>query len=411
MNGWALFNQHGISDVIEDQKRKIGPRVLEIPANKILNASEYDLVQALVQEAWMDVPVINEEGIYIEQAEETQVDVSMDPARIIHDRSHPFYVTGHETTIAVPFTGDSDFFQVQPNRFSLSPPHAEIRGDALLLRYVTTNQDGAAIRAKYLAAVSEIKEYLRRLSEVVDPHNQGLETLISTAVRARKAKLLADANMVEAIGLPLNRREGVSATYTVPVRRRVPKVEEIVVTDAFQPEPTLAMAEYEEILQIIKNMATVMELSPGAFLELDEESLRFHFLVQLNGVYQGQATGETFNSEGKTDILIRVKGRNVFISECKFWDGEKLFLETIDQLLEKYLTWRDTKVAVVIFNRNADFDAVLGKVVEVVPNHPCFKRAAGVLDETTFRYVFKQPANPNREIILTVMAFNVPQAA
>jgi hypothetical protein len=28
-----------------------------------------------------------------------------------------------------------------------------------------------------------------------------------------------------------------------------------------------------------------------------------HFLVQLNGQYEGQATGETFNFEGKTDMI------------------------------------------------------------------------------------------------------------
>jgi hypothetical protein len=43
--------------------------------------------------------------------------------------------------------------------------------------------------------------------------------------------------------------------------------------------------------------------------------------VQLNGQYQGQATGETFNHVGKTDILIRHENKNVFVAECKFWGG------------------------------------------------------------------------------------------
>jgi hypothetical protein len=40
-----------------------------------------------------------------------------------------------------------------------------------------------------------------------------------------------------------------------------------------------------------------------------EEDLRQHFLAQLNGHFEGSATGETFNYEGKTDILIRERGR------------------------------------------------------------------------------------------------------
>jgi hypothetical protein len=72
--------------------------------------------------------------------------------------------------------------------------------------------------------------------------------------------------------------------------------------------------------------------------------------AELNGVFKGQATGETFNFQGKTDILIRVDEKNVFIAECKFWKGEKVFIGTIDQLLS-YLSWRDTKAAVIVFRK------------------------------------------------------------
>jgi hypothetical protein len=140
---------------------------------------------------------------------------------------------------------------------------------------------------------------------------------------------------------------------------------------------------------------------------MGEEDLRSHFLVQLNGAFKGQATGETFNFQGKTDILMRFEGKNVFIAECKFWKGEKSFLETLDQLLS-YLSWRDTKAAVLIFNRNADFSAVLAKIRETAPKHPLFKRDGGASGASAFRYVFAQPNDRNREIILTVLAFDIP---
>jgi hypothetical protein len=259
------------------------------------------------------------------------------------------------------------------------------------------------------AFLTEIKEYLGWLEEAVTPYNNQLEEQVRAQVKARKDRLLADANMTAAIGLPMKKREGVPITYAVPVKKRVPKIEEIKIAGAFRPEPVLAMAEYEEILRIMKNMALVMERSPHEFAGMGEETLRSHFLVQLNGAYEGQATGETFNFEGKTDILIRVDGKNVFIAECKFWKGEKAFLETIDQLLS-YLSWRDTKTAVVVFNRNAGFSAVLAKIADIAPKHPNFKRDLGKSDESTFRYVFGQPGDANREIMLTVMAFDIPTA-
>jgi hypothetical protein len=72
------------------------------------------------------------------------------------------------------------------------------------------------------------------------------------------------------------------------------------------------------------------------------------------------------------------------------------------------LSWRDTKAAALVFNRNADFSAVLAKIRETVPNHPLLKRDRGASGESVFRYVFAQPNDSNREIILTVLAFDIP---
>jgi hypothetical protein len=127
----------------------------------------------------------------------------------------------------------------------------------------------------------------------------------------------------------------------------------------------------------------------------------------LNGHYEGGATGETFNYEGKTDILIRVQGKNIFIAECKYWSGPKKLRETIDQLLS-YSSWRDTKVAIIIFNRKKNFSAVLDSIPPIVDAHPNCKRFIGRQSETNFRYTFAHRDDPNRELTLTVMAFDVP---
>ena len=76
----------------------------------------------------------------------------------------------------------------------------------------------------------------------------------------------------------------------------------------------------------------------------------------------------------------------------------------------RYLSWRDTKTAVILFNRNADFTVVLAKIAETGPKHPNFKRDLGKSDESTFRCVFVQPNDTNREISLTLMAFDIPTA-
>lgn len=191
------------------------------------------------------------------------------------------------------------------------------------------------------------------------------------------------------------------------MRRKISSIIPAASLATYKPELVLADTNYEHILTIMQNMAQVMERSPSAFHHMGEEDLRSHFLVQLNGHYEGQATGETFNSQGKTDILIRSDGRNIFIAECKVWGGPKRLLETIDQLLS-YSSWRDTKTAVVLFNRNQDFSKVLDTIPETTRQHPQYKRDLSNPSETEFRYVFSNRDDQNRELFLTIMAFNIP---
>ena len=166
--------------------------------------------------------------------------------------------------------------------------------------------------------------------------------------------------------------------------------------------------EYERILKIISNMTLAMERSPKTFKGLDEEKIRDFFLVFLTGHYEGQAMGEAFNFEGKTDILVRHNNKNLFIAECAFWDGEKYFTEKIDQLLG-YVCWRDTKTSVLIFNKNKDFSNVIKQIPEIVKNHPNFKRQLEYKSENGFKFILNHRDDKNKELYLTVLAFEVPQ--
>ena len=227
-------------------------------------------------------------------------------------------------------------------------------------------------------------------------------------VNARREKLLKDQGLAAGLGYPLRPRQDAPQTYIAPsVRRKTTPSQPPAAATRFVPEPTLEMQQYEHILSVMLNMVAVMERSPKAFREMQEEDLRQHFLVQLNGHYEGQATGETFNFEGKTDILIRVDGKNIFIAECMLWRGPESVKKKIDQLFG-YTSWRDTKTALLIFNRERNFSAVLAKIPEIVESHPNFKRRLLYPSETGFRFILHNRDDKNRELTLTVLAFEVP---
>jgi hypothetical protein len=164
---------------------------------------------------------------------------------------------------------------------------------------------------------------------------------------------------------------------------------------------------HERVLNILSSMATYIERTPRTFLNLDEPAIRNLFLTQLNGHFGGCATGETENGNGKTDILVRVKNRNVFIGECKFWDGRKKFDETIDQLLE-YLTYRDRRCAILVFNRQKNTTSVADRMHEAMKDRKEFVEVVEEQSRGPWRYYFRAPGDPERRILITTLLFDIP---
>ena len=76
-----------------------------------------------------------------------------------------------------------------------------------------------------------------------------------------------------------------------------------------------------------------------------------------------------------------------------------------------YTSWRDTKTAIVIFNRQKNFSRVLKVIPEIMAAHANFRRALHPVSDSDFRYIFAHRDDPNRELTLTVLAFDVPRPA
>ena len=404
-----LFRVHDWHAVEHGQRQALQDEVAGLDADRLLNTSVSDLTNYLVEKFRIDVPVLHEDDIVVDQ-HETKIDVSRDQQRFISDRSRPYYVAGSQIDVEIPFSGEAAAFAIRPSTYSLNPPRAQVRGSVVTFALVGTSLTADEVRREIQQTITNIKSHLANLRANADALNSHLPEEARRAIEARREKVLANRNTVAALGFKMKTREGAAKTYVpTDVRRKLAPTLPPASSGPYRPEPAITTTDYDHILDVMHNMTQVMERSPSAFRDLDEEALRSHFLAQLNGHYQGQATGETFNYQGKTDILIRSEGRNIFIAECKFWGGAKKLSETIDQLLG-YAAWRDTKTAVVVFNRNRDFSKVLAAIPATVRAHQHYKRDAPGSTETSFRYVFAHKDDANRELYLTVIAFDVPSA-
>lgn len=400
------FNSEDFSSYIEGVRENIQREISSYPSEKMLNTATNDLAEYLINKYSVDsIPVLNEEPVMLQPREAKVRNSYYSNPNFDYE-----YFNGTALDFEVACSGDTKFFRYQPSSWSTCYPHINIGNGKIgfslyLLKNEFENTD--AIRNEVSRTISSVKKVLDTLQEDATRFNQGLKNVIPTWIENRKNDLLAKQNLVANLGFPLKPKLG-SQSYVVSVKKKKieltpPKAS----SSQYKPEPCLSESAYEEILKTLDLMSETMEKSPSAFKGMDEESIRTHFLVDLNGMFEGSASGETFNKNGKTDILISVDGKNIFIGECKFWKGEKHFLETIDQILG-YLTWRDTKACILVFNRKKGLSDVLKKIKEAVPKHLNYKRTLGERSETDFRYVFANNEDRNREIYLSVKVYDIP---
>ena len=402
-----LFYGHNLRERIESQEQDLAKEINSMSEADVLSTSRGDMVKYLV-EKWIINPLVVDELRIQADYGDAQVDVSRDFSRAIFDRSRPFYIQGSRFRIHVPFTGDAYLFKCQPSTWGLNPPRGKVEQDELVFTYDLTVEERPKIAELFQKDLKNTLTYINRVNGDIKGFNTALPGVVRQQLDARREKLLKDRGTVAALGYPLRREEDTPKTFVAPnVQRRITPQKPTASSAPFLPEWNLDSDEYEHILSICTNMVAVMERSPSAFKNMDEEHLRNHFLVQLNGHYEGQATGETFNYEGKTDILIRAYGRNIFIAECKFWTGPSGMTEALNQLLG-YTAWRDTRAALLIFNRNRNISTVLERVPATARAHPKFKAEQVTNSETAFRYIFGHRDDDNREITVTILVFDVP---
>ncbi len=401
-----LFSSGDLGGSLRAQEQKMEQAAQVIPADHALASSAPDLAAELLGQFRVEPLVLDEEAITVSH-QDAQVDVSRDQMRMITDRSRPFHIPGTTVTYHVPYSGEADLFKMRPSTWSMSLPMAVVGDGELRISATVPTPVPASLKGHLDGELAKIRQFLGWVNADVDTFNDRLEGLALTSATRRREKVIADHDLIASFGVPV-RRAAAPKTYAAPpVRRSVPRAPTSKGSATGPLEPVLPAETYEHILGVARQMVAVMERSPKSFVKMNEEAIRDHFLVQLNGQYEGDATGETFNFEGKTDILIRRNGRNLFVAECKFWGGPKKLIETVDQLLG-YASWRDTKTAIFVFNRGRELSKVLAQVSPTITAHPNFVREATYGGETDFRFTIAHRDDPERELTLTILVFEVP---
>jgi hypothetical protein len=263
------------------------------------------------------------------------------------------------------------------------------------------------IRRDFDAQIQRIQQHLDLAQVDCENHNYRLRADVPHRVRQRRQEVQAMLATQEQVGFPIRHRGDPNKAPVPLARKSVRLMPQKLDAASTVPRWVLQDSDYEEALRVLEYWRDSLERAPSIADGRGEEEIRDLLVAGLNSVFEGAAAGEVFNGAGKTDILIRQDRVNVFIGECKIWDGEPSMEEALDQLFG-YAVWRDTKTAVLLFVRNKDVSAVIEKAVNVIRRRENFVSEAPETPASQYNFFMHPTGDPQQKIRMAFMPFALP---
>jgi hypothetical protein len=403
-----LFGEYDFHQWEQGRLQALKDEIRKEAREYILNVNEAEYIEHLIA-------TYSVEPIEFDFAAAEATDIERPVSELVWGPNHRPSSTSRPMpvyTFHIPFTGFPDLLHCTPTTRLLQT--LNVQADRSLGRIafdvVCAENDAGFVNSQYQENGRFIREQSSHLRTDTDRYNAAIPTRVRELFSARKAELMRQADVASKLVVPL-RKNAAPATFAVPVKspKRIFPRPEAPVSGSHETHPTLDVSLYAEILQLVHDFGMQMERLPGTYQGKDEQTLRDHFLLMLQPHFgmEGSATGETFNAAGKTDILLRYENRNLFIAEFKFWQGAKKHSEAIDQLLS-YLTWRDSKAAIVYFIRAKEIVQPLRAIEESTPQHAAFVKFTERKEESWFSYEFHLPGDARRLVKVAILCFHLP---
>lgn len=406
-----LFSTYDLRGTLEEILNEIIAEIQHKDKDYILNINEEEYINYLHEKYDVENIYLLDEQIYITNLEK-KIPAEQFPwdFNVYAGKKYNKPVIQYH----IPFIGDEKWLKSRATTFLLWHPQAEIKNKEIILEYILFSDSYVEkIKNDYMHELSNFKVQLQHINDDINLFKNNFNEKIKSIFLKRKEELIKTNCLMQMFDVPIKKNENVSETFSIPIinKRKQIICEPILDKNSIVqnvPEGRLDDTTYLQILKVIDDMGKEFERLPSLYKDKDEETLRDHLLMLLQPNFNGSATGETFNKKGKTDILLRYENNNVFVGECKFWKGRSVYLSTISQLLS-YLTWRDSKVAVIIFVRQQTIMDILRKIEEYTPEHDNYVGKEANTHESLFNYIFHLNGDKERKVKVAVMVYHLPE--
>ena len=284
-----------------------------------------------------------------------------------------YMVDGCNIDYKVPFSGDDVLLKCTPSTYIMTsfeifgfqkPSNTNYGFITIRLSYTNQEMKGFGdnleekVNSDFRNQFSSFEKMSGYANDDIRSYNENLTSNVQQLLNKRREKADVFFSFSKALKIPLNLNSSSPNLTPIPLKKphranlNEPK------PHAQEQQFYIDDSDFENIIKIIHLCGAALEESAKTFNQFNEEALRDYIKGMLSSHYENTVTGETFRRVGKTDIQIQREDKAAFIAECKVWHGIKLFSDAIEQLF-CYATWKDTKLSLIIFNKeNKNFAGV-----------------------------------------------------
>lgn len=385
-------------------KEQIRKKIESETKEYILGVDEEEYINFLIEDFKVIPLVIYEESERIEQPK------IFKEKRTDNYRGYEYEEDVYLFNVKYTFSGSKVLFKIKPSSWTVTSYEIDVDdyNNIVSFSFKLYEQNPDKFKAEKSSAFKAAFTNVENVNAFATEWNNSVEKLVRSEFKTVKEKFLSENDFFAAINISTNKNT--DSIFSVPTLKKVdipqPKIDK---NKEFASIPTMSHNMYKDIVKVVYNAGKSMEKKPALYLNKDEEGLRDQFLFILETRYEGiTATGETFNKKGKTDIILKYSAdnTNLFVAECKFWKGASEFHQAINQLFDRYLTWRDSKVALMFFVQNKDFSKVLETAKEEAKKHSYFKEVISYDGESSFSYVYRLQNDEDKDVFLEIILFN-----
>jgi hypothetical protein len=202
-----LFSRLDLRGTLEAHRQKGESEIATLTDhNDLLPQSEAEVLKRFYEKYVVAPLDLVSDGVEVER-EDTKIDVSGDPMRVIRDPSQPFYMPGQLVRYYTKYLGDRGLWDAQPSQFTWSPPAAEeVTDDEIIFEFRVLGTDIAPTKREFDEQMGRIREYMTWIRNDVSQHNDSLMPAFRTALARRREELAKSQQGLESLGLPIRKR-------------------------------------------------------------------------------------------------------------------------------------------------------------------------------------------------------------